>query len=120
MNVYYVAGVPYSDELYHHGIKGQKWGIRRYQNPDGSLTEAGKAKYETVENFNAQRQTSKEKRSKHVKTVLKVAGAVAAAGLLAYGAYKNANLDSKTIGKGKNKLYNGVSDETKKAVSELF
>ena len=29
-------------ELYHHGIKGQKWGVRRFQNPDGSLTEAGK------------------------------------------------------------------------------
>ena len=34
----------YDDILCHHGIKGQKWGIRRYQNPDGSLTEAGKAK----------------------------------------------------------------------------
>lgn len=31
-----------SDELYHHGIKGQKWGIRRYQRKDGSLTNAGK------------------------------------------------------------------------------
>ena len=30
-----------SDELYHHGIKGQKWGIRRFQNKDGSLTKAG-------------------------------------------------------------------------------
>lgn len=28
--------------LAHHGIKGQKWGIRRYQNPDGSYTEAGR------------------------------------------------------------------------------
>ena len=30
------------NELYHHGIKGMKWGVRRYQNPDGSLTNAGK------------------------------------------------------------------------------
>lgn len=29
----------------HHGIKGQKWGIRRYQNEDGSLTEEGKKRY---------------------------------------------------------------------------
>ena len=32
------------NELYHHGVKGQKWGIRRYQNKDGSLTYAGKKK----------------------------------------------------------------------------
>lgn len=33
------------DELYHHGILGQRWGIRRYQNRDGTLTEAGKKRY---------------------------------------------------------------------------
>jgi len=32
-------------ELAHHGILGQKWGVRRYQNEDGSLTEAGKKRY---------------------------------------------------------------------------
>lgn len=31
--------------LVHHGIKGQKWGVRRYQNPDGTLTAEGKIRY---------------------------------------------------------------------------
>lgn len=32
-------------ELYHHGVMGMKWGVRRYQNKDGSLTTAGKKRY---------------------------------------------------------------------------
>ena len=32
-------------ELYHHGVKGMKWGVRRFQNKDGSLTKAGKRRY---------------------------------------------------------------------------
>ena len=34
-----------NDKLYHHGIKGQRWGIRRFQNKNGSLTQAGKDRY---------------------------------------------------------------------------
>lgn len=34
-----------SNELTHHGVKGMKWGRRRYQNTDGSLTPAGKKRY---------------------------------------------------------------------------
>lgn len=36
-------------ELYHHGIIGQRWGVRRYQNSDGSLTPAGKKRYNVNE-----------------------------------------------------------------------
>ena len=37
--------IPHSDYLAHHGIKGQKWGVRRYQNEDGSYTAAGRERY---------------------------------------------------------------------------
>lgn len=38
-----------NNELMHHGILGMKWGVRRYQNKDGSLTPAGKRRMQTGE-----------------------------------------------------------------------
>lgn len=49
---YYGACVLGSNELYHHGIKGMKWGVRRYQNDDGSLTAAGRKRYEVGDSRN--------------------------------------------------------------------
>lgn len=41
----------YKNELSHHGIKGQKWGVRRYQNSDGSLTPEGQVRYREFRNI---------------------------------------------------------------------
>lgn len=37
----------YNNQIWHWGVKGMKWGVRRYQNADGSLTNAGKLRYTT-------------------------------------------------------------------------
>lgn len=55
------------DELYHHGIKGQKWGVRRYQNEDGSLTAKGKQRYGTKENFEREYPQESKKKMKKAK-----------------------------------------------------
>ena len=46
--------------LVHHGIKGQRWGVRRFQNDDGTLTPAGEKRYGTVENMDRVRSRNKK------------------------------------------------------------
>ena len=47
------------EEIYHYGIKGMRWGIRRYQNPDGSLTPAGIRRLEKADIKWAKKKTDK-------------------------------------------------------------
>ena len=49
--VYNLSGFPYSDELYHYGIPGMHWYVRRFQNPDGTLTAEGKIRYGSSDSF---------------------------------------------------------------------
>jgi len=73
--------------LVHSGIKGQKWGVRRYQNPDGTLTPAGIARYGTYENM-------ERTQSRNRKIAVGVGVGVAVAGGT-YLAVKNRKLSKK-------------------------
>ena len=71
------------NELYHHGIKGMHWGVRRYQNPDGTLTGAGKKRYsKTTKNTSRRSNRNIKKKipklTKTQKEQLAALGAIAA------------------------------------------
>lgn len=56
---YYV----HNRELYHHGTKGMKWGVRRYQNKDGSLTQEGKMRAANKEKKQAMKKDVKYRKA---------------------------------------------------------
>lgn len=93
--------------IYHHGIQGQKWGQRRYQNPDGTLTEEGKERYSSGKE---RRNTRREQRKDVVNTYKKAAksGAVAI-GRTSKKVVKSTVVPAaKKVGKSVSEAYNGV------------
>lgn len=83
-----------SDELCHHGIKGQRWGIRRFQEEDGSLTPAGKERYSDDSDSNT-KQIQNEKQDTKKNTIftkrniaIGATAAVAALAVIGYMRYK--------------------------------
>lgn len=74
--------------LVHHGIKGQRWGVRRYQNEDGTLTPAGKERYGSVENLISGEKKEAENRKKALKALAIVGGITLAAAATYYIADK--------------------------------
>lgn len=82
-----------SDYLIHYGVKGMKWGVRRYQNKDGTLTNAGKKRYSEEDSEKKNRLSTKQKA---------VIGATCVATVLAvYGGYSYASYKSATIQAGR-------------------
>lgn len=83
----------FKDYLAHHGILGMKWGIRRFRNYDGTLTNAGRKRYDSPRNLRykktaKEQEARKEKRRTRAKQIAKGLAAAALVGGAGYAAYK--------------------------------
>ena len=108
-----------NNEIYHHGIKGMKWGIRRFQTKDGGLTAAGRRRYITA--AQAQRNATKAANNARKKSIAesrasndKGLGSFARANRKALNAKRNAYNESIA----KDKAYNRQLKDNKKAESD--
>lgn len=126
-------------ELQHHGILGMKWGVRRYQNKDGSLINSGKRKTSSAQpkvkkksktqlkyeaNYVKQgfsKEDAERNAKNRIKTmkVLGVVGGLAVAGLTAYGVYKYREHTVDKIVKAGTVIQN-ISRDNNKGVEDAF
>lgn len=93
-----------NEELYHHGVKGMKWGVRRYQNADGSYTNAGKKRYVTTRQANKNAKAAANQARKD-----SIAADKAKGGVRFYKANRNAKMAAAKARKesfAKDKQYN--------------
>ena len=96
----------YTNELYHHGIKGQKWGVRRFQRKDGTRTAAGKKRQRELQSDNSDKKKINKGLTDGQKKAIKIGAIAVGTALAAYGAYrlyKSGELDE-LIQNGKNLL----------------
>ena len=71
-------------ELYHHGVKGMRWGVRRYQNKDGSLTAKGKKRADSKSDS----KPDKPKQKKTPQEIFKKAVGIGAKAVLGFAKWK--------------------------------
>lgn len=101
-------------ELYHHGILGMKWGVRRYQNADGTWTAAGKKRYGDSEGTNNDKESPKSS-NKYDRAIAK--NSKQRASILSAREKNRSRIEArlnKKIDKAKNEKKKAVLQEAKK------
>ena len=105
------------NELYHFGIKGMRWGVRRYQNTDGSLTNAGKKRLKKGQTSNEETDSSIKSKTKTVKEMSDDELSQAITRLQLEEKYKS--LSPKNVSKGKKFVDTVANDVLKPAAIDI-